>query len=220
MREGVVAVVLAAGQGTRLGGPKALLLVHGEEGEPRPLVEVACRERLLHESDRAIAVLREDVAALVGERLRAAGAEVVVSTAPEELGPAGSLAAAAAHLAADALRAVVVTPVDVRVAPETVAALVAALAGSPGSEPSSAAPLAAVPRFDGRRGHPVMLAPAALARYREADPPPLRDHLRSLGDRAVAIDVPDPHVRDDLDFPHQIEALRRLTGVDRPSFLR
>ena len=203
----VVAIVLAAGQGSRLGGPKALLVV-GSGAAEMPLIEAQCRDRLAAESRRALAVVRPDVAPLVEERLRAAAAEVVVSRAPDALGPAGSLAAAAAHLATDTARAVVVTPVDVRVDAATVAALVAALDAGPA--------LAAVPRFGARRGHPVALRPSALARYAEPEPPPLRDHLRALGDRVVTVDVTDPHVLEDLDHPHQIDLLARITGGVAP----
>ena len=234
-----VAIVLAAGQGSRLGGPKALLLV-GRGAAAMPLVEAQCRDRLAAESARALAVVRPDVAALIGDRLRAAGAEVVVSRAPDALGPAGSLAAAAAHLAQAAAppRPVVVTPVDVRVAAATVTSLLAALDGpvvpsppaapglapSPFAAPASASaapapaasalpPLAVIPRFAGRRGHPVVLSFQALARYLAPDPPPLRDHLRALAERAVALDVPDPHVLEDLDRPDQTDLLARLTAV-------
>ena len=209
MSPDVVAIVLAAGQGSRLGGPKALLVVqHG--ALEIPLVEAQCRDRLAAESTRALAVLRPDVASIVADHLRAAGAEVVVSHAAEALGPAGSLAAAAAHLASPPsnLRALVVTPVDVRVTPATVAALLAAL--------ETGAALAAVPRHAERRGHPVALRPSVLARYAAPEPPPLRDHLRALGDRVITVDVPDPYILEDLDHPHQGDLLARLAGAPGP----
>ena len=274
MRErapGVVAIVLAAGIGARLGGPKALLRVG--PGEGMPLVEAQCRDRLEAESARAIAVVRADVAALVGDRLRAAGAEVVVSCAADGDGPAGSLAAAAAYLADEAIRAAIVTPVDVRVRAATVRALVDALieveppneaegaalfarrtnnvedcvrsaadsappSGAPpprnGLRPPSegtkkargapyeegAPPLAIVPLFEGRRGHPVVLGARALARYREDGPPPLRDHLRALGEGVAVLDVDDAWILEDLDFAHQRETLVRFTGAPTPTFLR
>lgn len=202
-----VAIVLAAGQGSRLGGPKALL-VAVRAGHEMPLIEAQCRDRLAAESARALAVLRPDVASLTGERLRAAGAEVVVSHAPDSLGPAGSIAAAAAHLGDAAPPALVVTPVDVRVEPATVAALLAAL--------QSGSALAAVPRSGARRGHPVVLRPEALARYRAPDPPPLRDHLRALGDRVLTVDVADPSILEDLDHPHQTALHARIAGTPGP----
>lgn len=217
MQLGVVAIVLAAGRGVRLGGPKSLLLVRGPEGPAIPLIEAQCRDRLAHDCERALAVLRPDVAGLVTERLRAAGAEVVLSHAPDEEGPAGSLAAAANHLANKPFRAALVTPVDVRVAPSTVALLLEPLIEAhPEAHPE---PLAVVPRFGSRRGHPVALSPEALARYREPSPPPLRDHLRSLGDRVLTLDVPDPFVLEDLDFAHQTDILLRIAGTTEPRFL-
>ncbi len=243
MRErspGVVAIVLAAGVGARLGGPKALLRVG--PGDGMPLVEAQCRDRLEAESPRAIAVVRADVAAFVGDRLRAAGAEVVVSRASADEGPAGSLAAAAAYLGDAAIRAAIVTPVDVRVRAATVCALVDALIEvEPPNEAERAAffarrtdnvedcvrsaadsapPLAIVPRFAGRRGHPVVLGPGALARYREGGAPPLRDHLRALGEGVAVLDVDDPWILEDLDFAHQEETLLRFTGASTPAFLR
>ncbi|MEZ4301711.1 MAG: NTP transferase domain-containing protein [Polyangiaceae bacterium] len=208
----VVTIVLAAGQGTRLGGPKALLLTR-DGLDTRPLIEVQCRERRAAESQRVLAVLRPDTAALVGDRVRAAGGEVVISVAPDALGPAGSLAAAAAHLGADPTRAVIVTPVDIRAAPTTPPALLAAL-----EAPASAAPLpfAVVPRFAGRKGHPVAMLPEVLARYRVPEPPPLRDHLRSLGDHLHLLDVTDPHILEDLDRPDQTDLLARFTRIPGP----
>jgi molybdenum cofactor cytidylyltransferase len=217
MRDAIVAIVLGAGHGRRLGGPKALLSVRevrGGETIEAPLIEAQCRDRLEAESGRCLAVLRPDVAALVGGRVRAAGGEVVVSDAPESQGPAGSLAAAAAFLGEDALLAAIVTPVDVRVRPETLQQLLDACRGCTDS-------LSAVPRHAGRKGHPVIILPPVLARYREADPPPLRDVLRALGDRVAVVDVDDPFVLEDLNSPEQSELLARITGKPGPpSFMR
>ncbi|MFO0592998.1 MAG: NTP transferase domain-containing protein [Polyangiaceae bacterium] len=286
---GTIALLLASGAGVRIGGPKALLVAAPHD---EPLVVAQCRDRLENESVRAIAVVRERVADLVGPAIAALGAEVVVSRAPDEDGPAGSIAAAAAHLGDTAFRAAIVTPVDVRVRPETVRALVTAFVPAPVREPLMEAPpaprsrlhetpietpietpsplhdafmeapprapsrlhdalmeappavpsrlrdalmeappgapsrlhelhhdvLAVVPRFAGRRGHPVVLGAAALARYRDGAPPPLRDHLRALGDRAIALDVDDPWILEDLDFAHQTGTLLRFTGRATPRF--
>lgn len=208
MIDRLVTIVLAAGQGARLGGPKALLTVL-RDGIEMPLVEAQCRSRLAAESACALAVVRADVAAIAGDRLREAGARAVISGAPDEQGPAGSIAAAASVV--EGFRAAVVLPVDVPVEMATVLALVAAL-GVEGPE----APLAAVPRYEGRRGHPVVLRSAALARYREPGPPPLRDHLRSLGAAVVVVDVADPCIREDLDRADQSGLLARLTGRPGP----
>lgn len=217
MADGVVAIVLAAGHGRRLGGPKALLAVReasGGEAREMTLIEAQCRERLGAESARCLAVLRPEVAALVGERVRAVGGEVVVSEAPDEQGPAGSIAAAVRYLEKDPPLAAIVTPVDVRVRPVTIQVMLDACGERSGS-------LSAVPRHAGRKGHPVIILPSALLRYLEADPPPLRDHLRAMEDRVAVVEVDDPCVLEDLDSPDQTELLARITGKPGPpSFVR
>lgn len=258
---GIVAVILAAGRGVRLGGPKALLWT-APDGEP--LVAAQCRDLLQNGAFRAIAVVRQDVAEIVAPHLVGASAELLVSRALDEDGPAGSLAAAAAHLGNASFQAAIVTPVDVRVRPSTVRALVDAsheplieappavhetlmetpfeatpavhetlmeapseaitavhetLMEAPSAAPASPRSLAVVPRFAGRRGHPVLLSASVLARYREASPPPLRDHLRAMGERVRVLDVDDPWILEDLDFAHQTAALLRFTGGGAPRFV-
>jgi hypothetical protein len=56
---------------------------------------------------------------------------------------------------------------------------------------------------------------AALEAYRSGSPPPLRDHLRALGDRVVDEEVDDPQVLADLDTSADVV---RLLGAP-PRFL-
>ncbi|MEO7092599.1 MAG: NTP transferase domain-containing protein, partial [Polyangiales bacterium] len=116
-----MALVLAAGKGMRVGGPKALLLV---DGAPLLVAHVQAR---LADCDRVVVVTRRSIAAQLdtsgwpAERVR-----VVLSDAPDDEGPAGSIAAAAQQLPRDLAEAtcVLVIPVDVRPAlPRTVALL-------------------------------------------------------------------------------------------------
>src|SRR4029079_9655169 len=124
------------------------------------------------------------------------GIDLLASDAADELGPAGSLAWAASRLG-DADR-VLITPVDTAPARrETVARLLARLDADP-------ALLAVRPSYHGRRGHPVAALPAVLGRYLEARPPPLRDHLASLGERCADEAVEDPAVLVDLDRPADV----------------
>lgn len=215
MTQGTIAIVLAAGKGERLGGPKALLAWRSAgvspaspDGEPeRPLAIAHAAARLGAESGRVLIVARRPVIKVLLGYL-APGVELVASDAPDELGPAGSLAVAAGRLGS--AEVVVVAPVDTLPArPQTVAALLSRLRS--GDPP----PLAVRPRHKGRGGHPVVLRAPALARYREADPPPLRDHLRALGDRCVDEDVQDAAVLLDLDTPADVV---RATGAP-PRFL-
>jgi len=186
----VVGIILAAGDGERMGGSKALLLASGE-----PLAAAHVHRMREAGVSRVVLVVRPSVAARLGAF---PDAQVLLSSAPD---PAGSLAVAVrgAAIAKDAL--VLVTPVDA--APATLAtieALAAALAEAPLA-------LAATPRHGGSGGHPILCHAEVLAPYREeATPPPLRDVLRSLGDRRLRVDVDDARVLVDLDTPDDVLA--------------
>lgn len=206
----VVTIVLAAGKGERIGGPKALLawpsaLPKASGARPAgsgaaadlPLAIAHAERRLGAESARVLIVARK---AIVNELLGYVrpGIDLLSSTAADELGPAGSLAFAVSRMGAP--EAVVVTPVDTPPASrEVVETLLERLR-------QGAALLAVRPRHGGRAGHPVVMRPGALDPYRvslDARPkvelPPLREHLRSLGDRVADVDVDDASVLIDLD---------------------
>jgi len=197
----VVTVILAAGAGKRLGGPKALLVWPGPKGEERPLAIAHAEERLAAESRHVLVVTRKPTMLALLRFVRP-GVDLLASDAADDLGPAGSLAFAVPRLG-DA-EIVIVTPVDTPPAkPETVARLVDALLASPEL-------LAVRPVSHGRAGHPVALRRAALARYAEPAPPPLRDHLHALGPACGAVDVADPTVLIDLDTPADVMGNLRI----------
>jgi len=204
----VVSIVLAAGKGFRLGGPKALLLWPGARGtKPRPLAIAHAEARLSAESQRVIVVARRQVIrALIP--FVCPGLDLVASDAPDELGPAGSIATAAPRIEAD--DRVLVCPVDTLPARRAVTDKLLSALGT-----SGAPPVAARPRYGERFGHPVAMQAAALDRYRQPNPPPLRDYLRSLGDASVGVDVTDSDVVVDIDTP--ADAVRYLHGP--PTFL-
>ncbi|MFT3769268.1 MAG: NTP transferase domain-containing protein [Minicystis sp.] len=196
----VTTVVLAAGTGKRLGGPKALLAWPSAKGKEIPIAVAHAEARLAAESSSVLVVTRKPMMKPLLGHVRP-GLDLLVSDAPDELGPAGSIAAAVPRLG-DA-EAVIVTPVDTPPAKaDTVAKLLARLAADP-------ALLAARPVYHGRAGHPVALRPAALARYAEASPPPLRDHLRSLGAAVADVEVSDTAVLIDLNTPADVMGLLR-----------
>ncbi|MCK6590007.1 MAG: nucleotidyltransferase family protein [Polyangiaceae bacterium] len=215
----VTTILLAAGGGTRLGGPKALLLWPAGKGpeSPRagkrelPLAIAHAEARLAAESERVLVVARGPVIrALLG--YVQPNLDLIVSDAPDDLGPAGSIAVAVKRLG-DAPLALI-TPVDTPPArPETTARLLARM-----GEPD--APLAVRPRAGGRAGHPVLVRAEALEPYRSPSPPVLRDHLRSLGPRCVEVDVDDPAVRLDLNTPADVMGLLgsppRFVPLDGP----
>jgi CTP:molybdopterin cytidylyltransferase MocA len=196
--KGVVTIVLAAGTGKRLGGPKALLAWPAGKGREVPLAVAHAEARLAAESARVLVVTRKAMMKpLFGHVVP--GLDLLVSDAPEELGPAGSIAFAVPRLG-DA-EIVIVAPVD---APPTKAETITRLLARLDAEPSL---LAARPVYHGRAGHPVALRRAALRRYAEPSPPPLRDHLRGLGAAVGDVEVNDTAVLIDLNTPAEVMGL-------------
>ncbi|MBI2389227.1 MAG: NTP transferase domain-containing protein [Deltaproteobacteria bacterium] len=188
-------LVLGAGRGERLGGPKALLII-----DDRPLA-VLHAERRPAGADVVI-VLRADVARVLGP---IAHAHVVESAEADDLGPAGSIRAAVRAGAIEGADMILVTPVDVPPAPpERVAPLLDALSTHDAA------------RWE--RGHPIAIRGEVLRRRYREDAPILRDVLRELGDRCARLASPDVPSPDDcgadLDTPEDV--LRRTGG--RPRF--
>jgi CTP:molybdopterin cytidylyltransferase MocA len=193
----VIGVVLAAGRGRRMGGPKALLAWGADR---MPLA--AAHADAWSFCDRVLIVTRSDIASALRRAAPLLEAEVVISHADDELGPAGSLAAAAEIVEGEPL--MLVTPVDCPpVAEPTTRALLAAM-----DAPHVAA---ARPRHGDRRGHPVVLDPEVWRRYREVARP-LRDVLRELGERVTEVAVDDPGVLRDIDRPSDLDEAPRFVG--------
>jgi CTP:molybdopterin cytidylyltransferase MocA len=198
-----VTVILGAGDGKRLGGPKVLLAWPspvGKGGKEVPLAIAHAEARLGAESQRVLVVTRKAMMKPLVRHVRP-GLDLLASDAAAELGPAGSLAFAAPRLADAAM--VVISPVDTPPAKaETVKRLVERLAADP-------ALLAARPVYKGKGGHPVVLRRAALEVYSRPEPPPLRDHLKALGAAVADVEVNDPAILIDLNTPSDVMGLLR-----------
>jgi CTP:molybdopterin cytidylyltransferase MocA len=173
------AIVLAAGRGTRMGAPKALLRVDGVwllEAHAHRLLEVGCARVLAAvPADLRMPALPDGVRVLV------------VATAS----PGETLAAALRALESETSLSdddrVLITPVDLRPpSAATLAALVAASAD------------AACPRHRGQHGHPLLVRAGLLAPYRRGEAPAL---TTLLGDRRHFVDVDDRVTVEDLDTP-------------------
>ena len=129
------------------------------------------------------------------------GIHLFSSDASADLGPAGSLAFAVSRLPPGEL--ILVTPVDTQPArAETVRALMDRLTAEPRL-------LGAKPSYHGRGGHPVLLRREALEVYKSGSPPPLRDHLHTLGDRVASVEVSDPTIVLDLNTPADVMGVLR-----------
>jgi CTP:molybdopterin cytidylyltransferase MocA len=165
----VVAVVLAAGAGRRIGSPKALLpiggttfLAHVARGLQRPGVA------------EVVAVIGHGARRVAASAGLPPGLALVVNPRPDD-GMLGSVARGLEAAEARGADAVLLHPVDHPFAsPATIDAVLAALAGGA---------LVAVPTYGGRRGHPGGFARATWPALRAA--PPAR------GARAVLADHPD-----------------------------
>lgn len=192
------ALVLAAGVGARMGGPKGRLLVAGV-----PLaIAHALRAREVG-AGRVVVVLREaDLAWFRAEAARAGVVASAIASLAED--QAGSLAAGMRALGEAAPETpTLIAPVDtVPAAVRTQLALLEAL-DAPGV-------LAVTPRFADRGGHPVVVRAGALAGLGGPSAATLRQLLGSLGHAWIRVPVDDAAVVTDLDAPDDV---MRLTGA-------
>jgi molybdenum cofactor cytidylyltransferase len=195
----LAAIILAAGEGRRMGGPKALL----RAGDETFLARVA---RLLSRPGvtTVLAVTGHQAARVAAEAALPPGVRLVENPAYGE-GMLSSILCGLAAAEADGAEAVLIHPVDhPLVEPETVDAIAAALAGGA---------VIAVPSHEGRRGHPGGFSRAAWPALRGAPP--------QQGARAVLAAHPEwvehvpggPGCIAGVDLP---EDYRRLLGAERP----
>jgi CTP:molybdopterin cytidylyltransferase MocA len=187
-------IVLAAGEGRRMGGVKALLDADGTtlvERHVTRLVEIGCTSVVIVVRPTAAASVR----VLLLEQARARVEAV------ETCSQAESLAAGLRVLDASRHDVIVVTPVDMLPAEtRTHRALFACLEGPT---------LAVTPSFRGHGGHPVVARREVFAKY-DVSLPPLRELLASLGTARQRIEVDDPLVLGDLDTPSDLHALQTI----------
>lgn len=182
----IVPIVLAAGASTRMGAPKAALLLGGRPALARILD--ACRG--LGEPIVVAGAHPDAVRSVAG------GARVVQNDAWAR-GRMTSVRAGLDALPREA-RAFLLWPVDVPLAGAAVPLLVAAFDGTSGET------RAWVPSHGGRRGHPLLLARSVADELRTlGDDEPLRDLVRSLDARRLLHHVlcDDPGVLWDMDSP-------------------
>jgi molybdenum cofactor cytidylyltransferase len=184
------AIVLAAGAGRRMGGPKALLVVDGQPlicAHVQRLREVFCRP--------IIVVTRPDVAAALGE------IPGVQSISAETDSMAASLSVALRSLPLQRNRIVMVGPVDMLPARRSTLALLMAAATAEDT-------LVATPSHNSRSGHPIAIREELLQAFCKGYVGTLRDIVRSAGSKRRRVEVDDAAVTSDLNTPADLLALR------------
>lgn len=182
------AIVLAAGEGRRMGGAKALLLVEG-----RPLVWWHVRRLSEAGCQHIVVVVRPERADVIREQLDVfANVDVVVAATSSQS------ESVVAGLAATRAETLFVTPVDVLPASrETLKALAAQLSDHVD---------ACTPQVNGEGGHPVFIKRRAL-KLLESDSS-LHALLIALGERRVRLAVEDAAVLGDFDSPADVPVVQ------------
>ena len=178
----IAAILLAAGESVRMGQPKQLLDWHG-----RPLV-AAQIETLLSASCRPVVVVLGAHAASVRRVLISRSDVQVTTNLHWREGRASSIRTGArgVPLSADA---VVVASVDQPTDASIISQLTSALEGAPDA-------LIAVPRHDGRNGHPPIFRVELLPELQNVNERQegLRQLRRRHADRTIFVEMNNPIV--------------------------
>ncbi|MBI3047136.1 MAG: nucleotidyltransferase family protein [Acidobacteria bacterium] len=197
----VVAIILAAGESTRMGRPKALL----PDPDGRPFVARLARTFAEAGVRDLVVVTGRDHApvadALASDRLPVR--PVVVNNPDPSRGQLSSLWAGLDAASAPTVDAVLVALVDVpMVSPSTIRAIIDAWE-------RSRAPIVR-PAIGDRHGHPVLFDRAVFDELRRA---PFAEGakavVRAHADRVVNVPVDDEGCLVDVDTPADYEAMRR-----------
>lgn len=192
----VLGIILAAGEASRLGEPKALVEVEGETFLSRVVAamrEGGCRE--------VVTVVGGTHAEVTGAEAVRCAARIVENPDPWD-GPISSIRCAVTE--SDRVDAYLIHPVDIPgVRGRDVRALMEAFESSPGIT-------AVVPRVAGRGAHPVLVA--ASERSAILDARTLREVLAKSA-RVLRVPRENPWLRFDVDTPDDLSELRqRFSG--------
>ena len=194
----IAAVLLAAGESSRMGEPKQLLDWGG-----RPLVRAQV-ETLLNAGCRPVIAVVGAHAGAVRADIPAGPSVQIATNHTWREGRASSIRAGA-RAVPDAVDAVVIVSVD----QPTSAAIVGRLASV--LEASDDA-LIAVPRFNAGNGHPPIFDARLLPMLRSATERTegLRALRRRYAEQTIFVDVDDPLVRVNLNTPEAYREARAL----------
>jgi molybdenum cofactor cytidylyltransferase len=195
------AIVLAGGSGSRFGGGK---LTHAWRGGA--LIDGALAAAFAAPA-RSVTVVTgadpnvEAAARAFAERIGQAARLRIAHCADHAEGMGATLRAGVASLPAGAAGAYVFLGDMPAIPPAILPALAAALA---------AGALAAAPRFDGQRGHPVLFSAALFPQLKSlTGDQGARDVLRTLGDRLALVETDEPGVLVDIDRASDLDGEQR-----------
>jgi CTP:molybdopterin cytidylyltransferase MocA len=190
---GVAAIVLAAGESSRMGEPKALLDWGG-----KVLVQHQIDELTTAGCNPVVVVLGHD-ARRIAEAISCEGACRVVINEGYQEGRASSVRVGA-EAVPDGAEAVVVASVDQPCRAGTVRALIESYRAAGGA--------IVVPRYEGRNGHPALFASELIGDLRAVAE--ASEGLRAVRRREAAgtrfLDIDDAWVRLDLNTPEDYAA--------------
>jgi CTP:molybdopterin cytidylyltransferase MocA len=186
---GSLAIVTAAGAAERFGSQKLLASVGGS-----PLLDRTVRSLLDGGVDRVVVVLGPEGARIRSEVALLDDRRVIVETNRQpERGMLSSIQQGVRDAAGDPI---LVLPGDMPyVEPGTVAALLAKQKETGGI---------VSPRFQGKRGHPVVIPGKYRDEIREAKDGTLHDILKAHAGERVDMDVYDRGVVRDVDVPEDL----------------
>ena len=207
------AVLLAAGESTRMGALKALLPWAGE----LPLIEYQVRQLGESGVERLIVVLghRSDE---VRRHIPAGSAMLLLENPDYHSGKVSSILAGARACRTDAH--LLILGVDQPRPAALVRQVVKAHLDSDtrGGQPDGAR--VSIAGYEGRRGHPVIFSPAlreALLAIRE-ETEGLRSILRAHADAIQVVETGDPLALVNLNTPEDYARARQLAGLDQLHF--
>jgi molybdenum cofactor cytidylyltransferase len=187
----VAGLILAAGESKRMGSPKALLQFQGETFLDRLI------STFTQFCDPVVVVLGCG-AEEIRSGLKRPGRALFAENANYALGQLSSMQCGLRALGQDDIDGVLFTLVD---HPNVKASPLATLLALPG-------PALAIPRYQGRRGHPIYFSSALIAEFLALPPDSqAKAVVNRHADHIRYVEVSDPGILDDVDDP---AAYRRL----------
>jgi molybdenum cofactor cytidylyltransferase len=193
----VAAVVLAAGQGTRMGGAKMTALLGG-----RPLVRYPHEAAAESTASPLITVVGHEAAQVVAAL---AGIETqIVDNADHAKGMSTSLKAGLGSVPESAVGALILLGDMPHVTPAIINRLIAAFAAKPDAK-------AVVPMVGGQRGNPILIGRSLFEAVLKLEGDVgARKLLDAAGDDVVEVAIDDAAVLTDVDTPEALRALEPL----------